>query len=139
MPSWCMPACSAWSAALLDASMRNGGMPAAEPIGSPQRYSTLASYSGGTRSRSSSDGAIGVKLSCGREACAVLQPDSAPSAVPARAALSRARLETSTSSNDGLALGLQLPGTCRLRLMVVSPRLFAQHYRPCKNRTFPQL
>jgi hypothetical protein len=36
MPSWCMPACTAWSAALLLASGAKGGMAPAMPVGVPQ-------------------------------------------------------------------------------------------------------
>ena len=40
-------------------------MPAAAPTGSPQRNSTVATYSGGTRRSSSADGPIGVNVSAG--------------------------------------------------------------------------
>ena len=43
MPSWCMPICTAWSAALLLASERNAGMLPGTPTGSPQAAKATAS------------------------------------------------------------------------------------------------
>ena len=42
MPSWCMPICTAWSAALFDASGFQAGMAPGMPTGSPQGASTWA-------------------------------------------------------------------------------------------------
>ena len=42
MPSWCMPACTAWSAALFEASAANAGRADAMPVGEPQGYITFA-------------------------------------------------------------------------------------------------
>jgi hypothetical protein len=36
MPSWCMPACTAWSAALLALSGAKAGIWPAMPVGVPQ-------------------------------------------------------------------------------------------------------
>ena len=99
-----MPACSAWSAALFEASSRNSGMPTAIPTGSPQRNSTVASYSGGTRTASSVDGPIGVNVSAGAVPRApVAQPgsaDSIDSAATPESQLRRDSRAATTSPNS---------------------------------------
>src|SRR5262245_39899204 len=57
-----MPACSACSVAVFDASKRNAGEPAAAPTGSPQANSTLVRYPCGTTSVSFFDIGTGVNV-----------------------------------------------------------------------------
>jgi hypothetical protein len=65
MPSWCMPICTACSAAVFDASGLNAGMLPGMPTGSPHAAIGCATYPSGTMSLSVESGAMPLKPSIG--------------------------------------------------------------------------